>query len=446
MKLWQQQSSLHPDVERFTTGRDREFDLWLAPFDVLGSIAHAIMLGEAGLLAAHEATQLAEALREIYRMAESGNFRIEEGVEDVHSQVELMLTRKLGDAGKKIHTGRSRNDQVLTDIRLLIRHEIENIVTETRQLFDLLLARARQHQQVLIPGYTHSQPAMPSSFGLWFGAWAESLVDDMILMGAAWQIANKNPLGSAAGYGSSFPLNRRRTTELLGFDDLNYNVVYAQMGRGKTERIVAYALAALGSTLARLATDVCMFVNPQFGFLRLPDSFTTGSSIMPHKKNPDVFELVRAYGNQLQALPNTIAIIGTNLMSGYHRDYQIVKEQLFPALRQITECLKITRLGLEQSQVLTGVIDEQQFDYIFSVEEVNRLVVKGVPFRDAYMKIKEAISAGTFTPDRRISHSHEGSIGNLCLPDIQRMMDTVIARFAFEKVNRALAALLAGPN
>ncbi len=446
MKLWQQQPSLHPDVERFTTGHDREFDLWLAPFDVLGSIAHAIMLGEAGLLPAHEAAQLAETLREIYRMTESGNFRIEEGVEDVHSQVELMLTRKLGDVGKKIHTGRSRNDQVLTDIRLLIRHEIENIVTETRRLFDLLLARARQHQQVLIPGYTHSQPAMPSSFGLWFGAWAESLVDDMILMGAAWQIANKNPLGSAAGYGSSFPLNRRRTTELLGFDDLNYNVVYAQMGRGKTERIVAYALAALGSTLARLATDVCLFVNPQFGFMRLPDSFTTGSSIMPHKKNPDVFELVRAYGNQLQALPNTIAMIGTNLMSGYHRDYQIVKEQLFPAFRQITECLKITRLGLEQSQVVTGVIDEHQFDYIFSVEEVNRLVLKGVPFRDAYMKIKEAISAQTFVPDRRISHSHEGSIGNLCLPDIQRMMDTAIARFAFEKVNRALAALLAGPK
>jgi argininosuccinate lyase len=443
MKLWQQQSSLHPEVEKFTTGRDREFDLWLAPFDVLGSIAHAMMLGEVGLLSAEETRSLVNTLREIYQLAAQGDFRLEEGVEDVHSQVELMLTRKLGEVGKKIHTGRSRNDQVLTDIRLLLRQELEQIVQHIHSLFNLLLERADRHSQVLIPGYTHSQPAMPSSFGLWFSAWAESLVDDTLVLEAAWRVINKNPLGAAAGYGTSFPLNRTRTTELLGFDNLNYNVVYAQMGRGKTERIVAYALAGVGATLARMANDVCLFVNPQFGFMRLPDALTTGSSIMPHKKNPDVFELIRAYGNQLQALPNTITLIGTNLMSGYHRDYQILKEHLFPALRQLTECLKIARLMLEQVEVLSAV-HHKQFDNLYSVEEVNRLVLQGVPFRDAYMQVKEEIASGSFRPDKTIRHTHEGSMGNLCLPEIKRMMEEVTARFDFNKVRQATHHLLTG--
>jgi argininosuccinate lyase len=442
MKLWQQQPHLHPLVEQFTTGRDRELDLWLAPFDVLGSLAHVTMLGETGLLNPEETKQLKAALREIYEQIEKGQFVIEEGVEDIHSQVELLLIRKLGDAGKKIHTGRSRNDQVLTDIRLFVRKETEHLTGLVEQLFELLLTRAEKHKDTLLPGYTHSQPAMPSSFGLWFSAWAESLVDDLIMLEAAYRIINKNPLGSAAGYGSPFPLNRRRTTELLGFNDLNYNVVYAQMGRGKTERIVAAAMAQLASTLSRLATDVILFVNPQFGFLRLPDELTTGSSIMPHKKNPDVFELIRAWCNELQALPNTIAMIGINLMSGYHRDYQVLKELLFPSMHRLASCLDITRLMLQHMEVREDALTGHSLDELFSVEEVNRLVMQGVPFREAYLRVKQAIADGTFSPGRTVKHTHEGSSGNLCLPEIRRMKDEVMKHFRFEQAHEALGKLL----
>lgn len=442
MKLWQQKSHSHPDVEQFTTGRDREFDLWLAPFDVLGSLAHVIMLGETGLLTHQETQQLTAALREIYQQIEQGQFVLEEGVEDVHSQVELMLTRKLGDTGKKIHTGRSRNDQVLTDIRLFVRHEIQSLTRLICELFELLLSLAKKHKDVLIPGYTHSQPAMPSSFGLWFSAWAESLTDDVMMLETAYRIINKNPLGSAAGYGSPFPLNRRRTTELLGFDDMNYNVVYAQMGRGKTERIVATALAQVAATLSRLATDVVLFVNPQFGFLRLPDELTTGSSIMPHKKNPDVFELIRAWCNELQALPNTITLIGVNLMSGYHRDYQVLKELLFPSFRKLSECLKITHLMLQQIQVCEDVLSDKRYDDVFSVEEINRLVLQGIPFREAYLKVKQALADGTFSPQRSLHHTHEGSIGNLCLPEIKKMMEETLNRLNFGRAEEAIIQLL----
>ncbi len=442
MKLWQQQSNLHPDVEKFTTGRDRELDVWLAPFDVLGSLAHVTMLGEAGLLSPQEEQQLKTALREIYHQIEKGSFVLEEGVEDIHSQIELMLTRKLGDTGKKIHTGRSRNDQVLTDIRLFLRHEIKHLTVLINRLFDLLLARAETHKEILIPGYTHSQPAMPSSFGLWFSAWAESLADDMIMLEAAYRIINKNPLGSAAGYGSPFPLNRRRTTELLGFDELNYNVVYAQMGRGKTERVVATALAQVASTLSRLANDVVLFVNPQFGFLRLPDELTTGSSIMPHKKNPDVFELIRAWCNELQALPTTVSIVGINLMSGYHRDYQVLKELLFPSFRKLADCMKITQLMLEQMQVREDVLSDKRYDELFGVEEINRLVMQGIPFREAYLKVKQALADGTFCPQRNLHHTHEGSLGNLCLPEIKRLMEETMVRFDFARTEEALENLL----
>lgn len=442
MKLWQQQSNLHPDVEKFTTGRDRELDLWLAPFDVLGSLAHVTMLGEAGMLSAEETRQLKAALRQIYHQIENGQFALEESVEDVHTQVELILTRQLGDAGKKIHTGRSRNDQVLTDIRLFVRHELQQLTQLIRELFDLLLTLAEKHKDILIPGYTHSQPAMPSSFGLWFSAWAESLVDDVMMMEAAYRIINKNPLGSGAGYGSPFPLNRRRTTELLGFDDLNYNVVYAQMGRGRTERITAIALAQVASTLSRMATDVILFVNPQFGFLRLPDELTTGSSIMPHKKNPDVFELIRAWCNELQALPNTVSMVSTNLMSGYHRDYQILKELLFPAFRKLADCLKITHLMLQQMQVREDALSDKKYDELFSVEEINRLVLQGLPFREAYLMVKQDIADGTFRPQRNLHHTHEGSIGNLCLPEIKRMMEEVMRRFNFRQAEKAMKRLL----
>ncbi|MCS6973761.1 MAG: argininosuccinate lyase [Cyclobacteriaceae bacterium] len=442
MKLWQKHSTLHPDMEKFTAGRDREFDLWLAPWDVIGSLAHVIMLGETGLLTPEETRQLVNGLRGIYQQMERGEFVLEAGVEDVHSQVELMLTRQLGEVGKKIHTGRSRNDQVLTDIRLFVRYEIQQVVQRVVQLAELLLERAERHKDVIIPGYTHSQPAMPSSFGLWFSAWAESLVDDLIMLEAAWRIINKNPLGSAAGYGTSFPLNRRRTTELLGFDNLNYNVVYAQMGRGKTERVMAVALAQVAATLARLSADVILFVNPQFGLLRLPDALTTGSSIMPHKKNPDGFELVRAYANRLQALPNTVALVCANLMSGYHRDYQILKEELFPAFRQLEACLNITHLMLSQIEIMTDLSGRNCPDELFSVEEVNRRVMKGVPFRDAYQQVKDELAAGTFKPDRTVAHTHEGSAGNLCLPEIRRMMEEVLSHFDFAKAGQAVEHLL----
>jgi argininosuccinate lyase len=442
MKLWQNRSDIHADVERFTIGADRDFDLLLVPFDILGSIAHVRMLGKAGLLTPEECTALVRALQALYYQTQEGTFTIDPETEDVHSQVELMLTRQLGEIGKKIHSGRSRNDQVLTDIRMFIRHEIESLVTQVNRLFRLLLQKADQYKDVLIPGYTHSQPAMPSSFGLWFSAYAESLVDDVCMLEAAYRIINRNPLGSAAGYGSSFPLDRKLTTALLGFDDLVYNVVYAQMGRGKTERIVAVALAGFGATLVRLASDVILFVNPQFGFLRLPDELTTGSSIMPHKKNPDVFELIRAHANALQALPNTIHMITTNLISGYHRDYQILKEYLFPSFRTLSDCLQMTELMLSSADVCTDVLKSGQFDTIFSVEEVNRLVLGGVPFREAYRQVKEEIQKGTFRPVKNIHHTHEGSIGNLCLEEIKSIMEAIISRFDFDKVHAALAGLL----
>jgi argininosuccinate lyase len=442
MKLWQNRSDIHADVERFTIGADRHFDLLLAPFDILGSIAHVRMLGKAGLLTPEECTALVRALQALYYQTQEGTFTIDPETEDVHSQVELMLTRQLGEIGKKIHSGRSRNDQVLTDIRMFIRHEIESLITQVNRLFRLLLQKADQYKDVLIPGYTHSQPAMPSSFGLWFSAYAESLVDDVCMLEAAYRIINRNPLGSAAGYGSSFPLDRKLTTALLGFDDLVYNVVYAQMGRGKTERIVAVALAGFGATLVRLASDVILFVNPQFGFLRLPDELTTGSSIMPHKKNPDVFELIRAHANALQALPNTIHIITTNLISGYHRDYQILKEYLFPSFRTLSDCLQMTELMLSSADVCTDVLKSGQFDTIFSVEEVNRLVLGGVPFREAYRQVKEEIQKGTFRPVKNVHHTHEGSIGNLCLEEIKSIMEAIISRFDFDKVHAALAGLL----
>jgi argininosuccinate lyase len=442
MKLWQNRSDIHADVERFTIGADRDFDLLLAPFDILGSIAHVRMLGKAGLLTPEECTALVRALQALYYQTQEGTFTIDPETEDVHSQVELMLTRQLGEIGKKIHSGRSRNDQVLTDIRMFIRHEIESLITQVNRLFRLLLQKADQYKDVLIPGYTHSQPAMPSSFGLWFSAYAESLVDDVCMLEAAYRIINRNPLGSAAGYGSSFPLDRKLTTALLGFDDLVYNVVYAQMGRGKTERIVAVALAGFGATLVRLASDVILFVNPQFGFLRLPDELTTGSSIMPHKKNPDVFELIRAHANALQALPNTIHMITTNLISGYHRDYQILKEYLFPSFRTLSDCLQMTELMLSSADVCTDVLKSGQFDTIFSVEEVNRLVLGGVPFREAYRQVKEEIQKGTFRPVKNIHHTHEGSIGNLCLEEIKSIMEAIISRFDFDKVHAALAGLL----
>lgn len=442
MKLWQNRSDIHADVERFTIGADRDFDLLLAPFDILGSIAHVRMLGKAGLLTPEECTALVRALQALYYQTQEGTFTIDPETEDVHSQVELMLTRQLGEIGKKIHSGRSRNDQVLTDIRMFIRHEIESLITQVNRLFRLLLQKADQYKDVLIPGYTHSQPAMPSSFGLWFSAYAESLVDDVCMLEAAYRIINRNPLGSAAGYGSSFPLDRKLTTALLGFDDLVYNVVYAQMGRGKTERIVAVALAGFGATLVRLASDVILFVNPQFGFLRLPDELTTGSSIMPHKKNPDVFELIRAHANALQALPNTIHMITTNLISGYHRDYQILKEYLFPSFRTLSDCLQMTELMLSSADVCTDVLKSGQFDTIFSVEEVNRLVLGGVPFREAYRQVKEEIQNGTFRPVKNIHHTHEGSIGNLCLEEIKSIMEAIISRLDFDKVHAALAGLL----
>ncbi len=437
MKLWQKDKDSSKEVEKFTVGNDREMDMYLARFDVLGSLAHITMLESIGLLDASELQVLSRELRSIYRQVESGNFKVEEDVEDIHSQVELLLTTKLGDVGKKIHSGRSRNDQVLVDIKLFLRSEIEAVVEESKKLFDLLILLSEKHKDHLLPGYTHMQLAMPSSFGLWFGAYAESLVDDTIMLEAAYRVVNKNPLGSAAGYGSSFPLNRKMTTELLGFDDLNYNVVYAQMGRGKTERIVASALSNCAATLSRLSSDACLYLNQHFGFISFPDEFTTGSSIMPHKKNPDVFELIRARCNQLTALPNSMAMVTVNLHSGYHRDLQVLKEILFPAIHQLKDCIQMCHLMLSNIQVKENILDDDRYTYLFSVEEVNKLVLAGVPFRDAYKKVGMDIESGKFVPQKEIKHTHEGSIGNLNLSEIQRMMDSVLKRFNFAAVHQA---------
>ena len=441
MKLWQKDKDALTEVTRFTVGQDRELDLHLARFDVLGSLAHIEMLESVGLLSNEEREKLSSELKVIYRQIVAGDFKIEEGVEDIHSQVELLLTKKLGDMGKKIHSGRSRNDQVLVDIKLFLRDELQQLTAEIKNLFDLLLAKSEEHKEKLLPGYTHLQLAMPSSFGLWFGAYAESFVDDVITLEAAYRIVNKNPLGSAAGYGSSFPLNRKMTTELLGFDDLNYNVVYAQMGRGKTEKIVAAALSNVAATMAKLSMDVCLFLNQNFSFISFPDDVTTGSSIMPHKKNPDVFELIRGKCNALQALPNEITLLTTNLPSGYHRDLQLLKEKLFPAFSTLKDCLRMAVFMLSRIRVSDRILHDEKYKFLYSVEEVNKLVLSGIPFRDAYQRIGSDIEQGKFTPSKELHHTHEGSLGNLANDQIKRMFVEATGRFHFELADIALEQL-----
>ena len=429
-KLWEKNVQVDHEVDVFTVGRDREMDLYLAKYDVLGSMAHITMLEKIGLLEADELKQLLAELRKIYAIAEVGQFVIEDGIEDVHSQVELMLTRQLGDMGKKIHSGRSRNDQVLVDLKLY------------KELFEVLQQQSERYKEVLLPGYTHLQIAMPSSFGLWFGAYAESLTDDMLLLQAAYRICNRNPLGSAAGYGSSFPLNRQLTTDLLGFDSMDYNVVYAQMGRGKMERTVAFALAGIAGTLSKLAFDACMFNSQNFGFIKLPDQFTTGSSIMPHKKNPDVFELTRAKCNKIQGLPNQITLICNNLPSGYFRDLQIIKEVFLPSFDELKDCLRMVTHMMREVKVNEHILDDDKYSLLFSVEEVNRRVLAGVPFRDAYKQVGLAIEAGKFVADKQVHHTHEGSIGNLCNTEIAALMQKAVDGFHFERMNAAVDALL----
>ncbi len=439
--IWTKSAHMAEEIEKFTIGRDQEMDLYLAKYDILGSMAHITMLKSIGLLTPTELKVLLYELKELYKKADEGHFVIEPGVEDVHSQVELLLTRCLGDTGKKIHSGRSRNDQVLVDLKLFIRDQLHEIAMLTKGLFDELIEQSERYKDVLMPGYTHLQVAMPSSFGLWFGAYAESLVDDMQFLLAAWKITNRNPLGSAAGYGSSFPLNRQMTTDLLGFDSMDYNVVYAQMGRGKTERNVAFAMASIAGTVAKMAFDACMFNSQNFGFVKLPDDCTTGSSIMPHKKNPDVFELTRAKCNKLQALPQTITLIMNNLPSGYFRDLQIIKEAFLPAFQELKDSLVMAAYIIKKMKVNEHILDNHIYDPIFSVEEVNRLAREGMPFRDAYKKVGLDIEAGKFTPDKNIHHTHEGSIGNLCNDKIQQLMDSTLSDFNFQKMERAIAAL-----
>ena len=439
-KLWEKNTEVNQEIEKFTVGRDRELDLYLARYDVLGSMAHITMLESIGLLGKQPV--LLEELRRIHADIEAGRFIIEEGVEDVHSQVELLLTRKLGDVGKKIHSGRSRNDQVLVDLKLFTRAQLQDIAEEVRVLFEELQAQSERYKGVLMPGYTHLQVAMPSSFGLWFGAYAESLVDDLLFLQAAYKMTNRNPLGSAAGYGSSFPLNRTLTTELLGFDSMNYNVVYAQMGRGKMERNVAFALAGIAGTLSKLAFDACLFNSQNFGFVKLPDNCTTGSSIMPHKKNPDVFELTRAKCNKIQALPQQIILIMNNLPCGYFRDLQIIKEVFLPAFEELKDCLRMAAYIINKIQVNEHILDDPKYDNMFSVEEVNRLATGGMPFRDAYKKVGLDIEAGKFTPDKRVHHTHEGSIGNLCNDKIHELMEQVWSGFNFARTREAENRLL----
>ena len=441
-KLWQKNVELNKEIEKFTVGKDRELDVFLAPYDVLGSMAHITMLESINLLTSSELEVLLKELKNIYRLAESGKFVIEDGVEDVHSQVELMLTRKLGDAGKKIHSGRSRNDQVLVDLKLFSRAGIHSIAQESKKLFDELQKQSEKYKNVLMPGYTHTQIAMPSSFGLWFGAYAESLADDMQLLLAAWRVANRNPLGSAAGYGSSFPLNRTMTTKLLGFESMDYNVVYAHMGRGKTERTIAFAIASIAGTISKLAFDACMFNSQNFGFIHLPTECTTGSSIMPHKKNPDVFELIRAKCNKLQTLPSQITAIMNNLICGYSRDLQTIKEVFMPAFGELLDCIRMTAYIVERTEVNEHILENPLYDPIFSVEEVNRRVIAGTPFREAYKQVGLEIEAGNFTPDKNIHHTHEGSIGNLCNDKIADLMNATLGEFHFERVDEAVQKLL----
>ncbi len=441
-KLWEKNFEVNKEIERFTVGRDRELDLYLAKYDVLGSMAHITMLESIGLIGSDELPVLLRELRSIYAMCERGEFVIEDGIEDVHSQVELLLTRRLGDMGKKIHSGRSRNDQVLVDLKLFTRRQLMDIAEAVKVLFDELLRKSEQYRDVLMPGYTHLQVAMPSSFGLWFGAYAESLADDMLFLQAAYKMTNRNPLGSAAGYGSSFPLNRQMTTDLLGFDSMDYNVVYAQMGRGKMERNVGFAIATVAGTIAKMAFDACLFNSQNFAFVRLPKECTTGSSIMPHKKNPDVFELIRAKSNKLQALPQQVTLIMNNLPVGYFRDLQIIKEVFLPAFDELKDCLQMAAYIINKIEVNEHILDNPMYDPMFSVEEVNRLAANGMPFRDAYKKVGLDIEAGQFTPDKNIHHTHEGSMGNLCNDRIAALMDDVLSGFGFERVTAAEQALL----
>lgn len=441
-KLWEKNYEINHEIERFTVGRDREMDLYLAKYDVLGSMAHITMLESIGLLEKEELKPLLDELKNIYELCEKGEFVIEDGIEDVHSQVELMLTRKLGDMGKKIHSGRSRNDQVLVDLKLFTRHQLKEIADAVKVLFDELLQKSNQYKEVLMPGYTHLQIAMPSSFGLWFGAYAESLADDMLFLQAAYKMTNRNPLGSAAGYGSSFPLNRTMATQLLGFDSMDYNVVYAQMGRGKMERNVAFALASVAGTLAKMAFDACMFNSQNFSFVKLPKECTTGSSIMPHKKNPDVFELIRAKCNKIQALPQQVMMIMNNLPVGYFRDLQIIKEVFLPAFDELADCLQMAAYIINKIEVNEHILDNPMYDPIFSVEEVNRLAAAGMPFRDAYKKVGLEIEAGTFHADHNIHHTHEGSIGNLCNDEINALMNNMLKGFNFERMTEAEKKLL----
>jgi argininosuccinate lyase len=442
MKLWDKGTPVNKAIEDFTVGKDRELDIFLATHDILGSMAHVTMLESVGLLEKAELPILLKQLKKLYTEAEAGNFTIEEGVEDVHSQVEFLLTQELGDLGKKIHSGRSRNDQVLLDLKLFTRDAIKEIVESTSGLVEVLLARAEETKDILLPGYTHLQVAMPSSFGLWFSAYAESLTDDLELLLSAFKITNQNPLGSAAGYGSSFPLNRQLTTDLLGFNNLNYNVVYAQMGRGKVEKIVSFALANIAATLSKLAYDVCLFMSQNFNFVALPAEFTTGSSIMPHKKNPDVFELTRARCNKLQGVPGQIGLIINNLPSGYFRDLQMVKEVFLPAFKEMNDCLNIVQLAVKNMTVNSNILEDDKYNYLFSVEEVNKLVLQGIPFREAYKKVGAQIEEGRFVPEKKVNHVHEGSIGNLCLNKIADKKNKVVSEFHFENIEKAKKKLL----
>ncbi len=445
MKIWQKSNSAatHYRIDKFTVSKDRELDIQLAPFDVLGSMAHTIMLVKVGLLPQNDLTVILKAAKEIYKEIVSGDsFVIEDGIEDVHSQVEWMLTKKLGDAGKKIHSGRSRNDQVLVDLKMYMRQQVREITEQVQALFQTLQNKSERHKNDLLPGYTHLQIAMPSSFGLWFGAYAEALLDDVEVLRGAYKVINKNPLGSGAGYGSSFPLDRNLTTQLLGFDTLNYNVVYSQLTRGKTESILLGAVANLAATIGRLAMDVCLYNSQNFGFIKLPEEMTTGSSIMPHKKNPDVAEVLRAKANRLKALHNEVNYITTNLPSGYHRDLQITKEILMPAMDDIKECLSIADFMMANLEVKSDLLSDKKYDLLFSVENVNQLVVEGTPFRDAYRQIGEEINDGIFTPNRSLNHTLAGSIGNLCTAEIAEEMNTLLASFNFDKVDNAFNALL----
>jgi argininosuccinate lyase len=444
MKLWQKEKSSLKEVEEFTIGDDPAYDLLLAPYDILGSLAHAQMLEKIGLLTADEFTTLQKGLREIFGEILNGQFKIDPGVEDVHSQVEFILTQRYGDVGKKLHSGRSRNDQVLVDLKLYYRAEIKVLIQEVQQLFDLLISLAEKHQHDLMPGYTHTQLAMPSSFGLWFGAFAESLAEDMQLLHSAYKLANRNPLGSAAGYGSSFPLNRTMTTELLGFEEMHYNVINAQNSRGKTEKTLSFALAGIAGTINKLAADSIIFMNQHFGFIKFPDELTTGSSIMPHKKNPDVFELVRAKTNQIQASPNTLTMQLTNLTTGYHRDLQVMKETIFPDLEKLKSCLSITRLMLENIEVKQDLLKDPFYKHLFSVEEVNRLVLSGTPFRDAYKQVGMSIENNQYDPNTDVDHSHEGSIGNLCLDEIKSKMQQTVEQFKLSELDKVVEKLIKG--